>query len=95
MILSSPLVIAAKAPNANNMDTGEQSRCMATGALDQSATMVTDPVALKELADFILANHWIWDGHVIKFFSEEWWRRIPLEVTSIVLNPLLAVIGLL
>lgn len=61
---------------------------MATDAMESRelpTAMATDTVVMRELVDFILAKRWIWDGQVIKFFSEEWWTRIPLEVISIII----------
>lgn len=38
-------------------------------------------IATRELVDFIFAHREIWDGQVTKFFANEWWKKIPPEVS--------------
>lgn len=40
-------------------------------------------VEMKDLAHFSRNYRWLWDGQLTKFFSEEWWNRIPQEVLSL------------
>jgi hypothetical protein len=65
---------------STTMATGqpEPPTTMATVAMEPKATIATD---VRELIHLILAYRWIWDGQVVKFFSEQWWTRIPNEVT--------------
>ena len=43
--------------------------------------MATGTEATCAMVKFILKHRWIWDGQVIKFFVEEWWARIPTDVS--------------
>lgn len=38
---------------------------------------------MRDLVDFVLGYQWIWDGQVTKFFAEEWWTRIPIDVSLV------------
>ena len=32
------------------------------------------------LVEFIKAHRWVWEKQVIKFFSQEWWSHMPVQV---------------
>ena len=77
--LSSFLVQAIPIGNACDIDANQHSIFYPVHYMATDARLVA-PKPIRELLDFILEKGWVWDGQVVRFFADEWWKRIPSEV---------------
>ena len=46
----------------------------------------TEAVEVWSLVDLVIQHAWVWEGQVTRFFLEQWWTRMPEDVSGCVIT---------